>query len=67
MSERGPGHPPTRFKVRHGAATHPGLVRGHNEDSLLASRNTYLVADGLGGHAKGELATQAGGAGFQAD
>ena len=67
MSERGPGHPPTRFKVRHGAATHPGLVRGHNEDSLLASRNTYLVADGLGGHAKGEVASQAVVAAFRAE
>lgn len=67
MSERTSSSPRTRFEVRHGAATHPGLVRDHNEDSLLASRNTYLVADGLGGHAKGEVASQAVVAAFQAE
>lgn len=59
--------PSVRFEVRHGAASHPGLVRDHNEDSWLASRSTYVVADGLGGHAKGEAASRAVVAAFTAE
>lgn len=36
-----------------------GAVRKVNEDSLLAAPPVFLVADGMGGHAKGDAASQA--------
>lgn len=38
--------------------TDVGLVRGHNEDSCCIGENYAVVADGMGGHNKGELASQ---------
>ena len=40
-------------------ATHPGLVRKNNEDCILADENLgiYLLADGIGGHNAGEVAS----------
>lgn len=40
-------------------ATHPGLVRQNNEDCILADDNLgiYLLADGIGGHNAGEVAS----------
>jgi serine/threonine-protein phosphatase Stp1 len=46
--------------LRHNAVTNVGKVRKVNEDSILAlpDQNTYVVADGMGGHAGGDFASQ---------
>jgi protein phosphatase len=45
-----------RFVV--GASTHPGMVRRENEDSYVATEGLYIVADGMGGHQAGEVASE---------
>jgi PPM family protein phosphatase len=45
------------LRVRSGAATDVGRVRDHNEDSLVARGLVFAVADGMGGHAAGEVAS----------
>lgn len=52
-----PAGRPTGLVLRAGAATHVGVVRQHNEDSVLADRVVFVVADGMGGHAAGEVAS----------
>lgn len=39
--------------------THIGLVRRRNEDSLYIGRSLFAVADGLGGHVAGDIASAA--------
>ena len=48
----------TALRVRSGAATHVGRVRDHNEDAVLARGMVFAVADGMGGHAAGEVASR---------
>ncbi len=47
------------ISFRHAASSHVGLVRSGNEDSGYADAHLLVVADGMGGHAAGELASAA--------
>lgn len=47
------------FPVEYAAKTHPGIKRESNEDNylMLPEQGLFLVADGMGGHNAGEVAS----------
>ncbi len=51
------GLPPHRAKLTWGYSTDRGTRRELNEDSLLAHDPIFAVADGMGGHEAGEVAS----------
>lgn len=52
-----PGGEP--FTLTWGAVTDVGHKRSHNEDSLVADPPVFAVADGMGGHSAGDVASDA--------
>ena len=47
-----------KVEVHYGATTDVGRVRQVNEDSFLASPPVFVVADGMGGHSGGDVASR---------
>ena len=54
---RGACMPMTGVELHHGAATDVGLVREVNEDAFLVAPPVFVVADGMGGHDRGDVAS----------
>jgi serine/threonine protein phosphatase PrpC len=60
LNQRGGSAVPRDLIFEASGRTHPGMVRETNEDSfaILESRGLFLVADGMGGRAAGEVASR---------
>jgi protein phosphatase len=54
-----PDAPSGSLVLAWGVATDVGHKRSHNEDSLVAMAPIFAVADGMGGHAAGDVASDA--------